>query len=61
MGMSLCDLSSVTCLAPTPPAVGKNSFDSVCCPLLVPAGAVDAYRASGRARWFTDIRAVGER
>lgn len=54
-------LSSVTCLASTPPAVGKNSFDSVSCPLLVPAESVDAYRASGWARWFGDIRAVGER
>lgn len=54
-------LKSVTCLAPVPPAVGKNTFDSVDCPLSVPSEAVEAYRASGWARWFTRIEAIAQK
>ena len=51
-------LKSVTCLALTPPELGDYAFYDKCCPLFVPAEAMEAYVASDWARYFTEILAL---
>lgn len=57
---ALCDgLSSFTCRATTPPALGADAFsEELDCQLYVPAEAVEAYKASGWAQFFADILAL---
>jgi len=40
-------LTSITCLATTPPTLGSNVFYSTNnCPIYVPSGSVNAYKSS---------------
>ena len=39
------NLTSITCLATTPPSLGENVFNSTNCPILVPASSVELYKS----------------
>ena len=51
-------LTSITCEATTPPAIGENAFDwvSYSIPVYVPCGRVDAYKAAEDWKDFTNIQ-----
>ena len=56
-----CDsLKTVTCLLPEPLDIRSNVFENVYehAVLRVPAGAVEAYRATSPWNWFADIVAI---
>lgn len=52
-------LTSITCLAATPPTLGKNAFSGTNCPIYVPAASVEAYKAaSGWSDYSSRIEAI---
>lgn len=52
------NISSITCRAATPPDLGEDVFDYWDCGLYVPAEAVETYKKSDWAEFFTDILAI---
>lgn len=52
-------LTSITCLATTPPTLGTNTFKNSSCPIYVPAQSVSAYQsASGWSDYASRIQAI---
>lgn len=53
-------LTRITCLAATPPVLGNDAFsDTNNCPIMVPAGSVDTYKAaSGWSSYASRIQAI---
>lgn len=46
-------MREITCLRPTPPTVGSNSFTKTSIPLYVPSGSIKAYQAASVWKLFT--------
>ena len=53
-------LTSITCLATTPPTLGSSAFNNTNdCPIYVPAESVEAYKAaSGWSAYASRIQAI---
>ena len=57
--LGVCNLSSITCKAITPPSMGTEVFTSFSATLFVPKESIEAYQNALYWEEFSDIRAIG--